>query len=215
MNFTALIVAAGSGKRMGLDYNKMFYKLKNNKTVLEESITLFKNHHGCKQIVVVLNRDDLDDVTKKCCAGDIVFVSGGDTRQESVANGLMAVKEDIVFIHDGARPWVEGKYIDEMLTTLKQEQACLLMVPAKDTIKEVVGGYVKQTFDRTRLWLAQTPQAFHTRLMIECHKKARELNLFATDDAQLLELCSDIKIKVVEGSYKNIKITTMEDVISQ
>ena len=114
-------------------------------------------------------------------------------------------------IHDGARPFLSQDLLDSIKNTLTTEDACLLMVPCKDTIKKVIDGYVETTYDRSTLMAAQTPQAFKTDLILSCTKKAMEENYTGTDDASLVEKYSDVKVKAVEGSYANIKITTIED----
>lgn len=211
MEYTALVVAAGSGSRVGLGYNKLLYTFENGRTILEETVSIFMKDDRCKQIVVVSSSDDMETFTRLCSCGKVVFVLGGATRQQSVYNGLKAVKEDVVLIHDGARPWLPTECIDRILDTLSEHPACLLCVPVKDTIKEVKGDYVVQTYHRDDLKQAQTPQAFDTNLIIHCYEKAMKQGVFATDDAQIVELCSDINVRAVEGSYENIKVTTMED----
>lgn len=211
MDYTALVVAAGSGSRVGLGYNKLLYKFENGRTILEETVSIFMNDERCTQIIVVASSDDMETFTRLCGCGKVVFVLGGETRQQSVYNGLKAVKEDYVLIHDGARPWLSMECIDRILDTLKIHPACLLTVPVKDTIKEVRDGFVVQTFKRADLKQAQTPQAFDTNLIIKCYEKAMRTGVQATDDAQIVETCSDVAVCDVEGSYENIKVTTMED----
>lgn len=212
MEYTALVVAAGSGRRVGLGYNKLLYKFENGKTILEETVQIFMKDERCKQIIVVSSGDDMETFTKLCSAGNVVFVLGGATRQQSVYNGLKAVKEDYVLIHDGARPWLSIACIDRVLEALQTEDACLLCVPVKDTIKEIKDGYVVQTHKRSDLKQAQTPQAFLTSLILAAYKKAMTQAIMATDDAQIVELCTDVSVKAVEGSYENIKVTTMNDI---
>lgn len=212
MEYSALIVAAGSGSRMGLGYNKMLYQLQDGKTILETTVAIFQKDNRCKQIIVVGSSDDLHTYTSLFNGGNIVFVLGGDTRQESVYHGLLAVSQDHVLIHDGARPWLSMECLDRLCDTLQQHPACLLMVPVKDTIKQVEDGVVKQTLKRSTLWQAQTPQAFETKLILKCHKKAQLAHIEATDDAQLAEVCGDVAVTVVEGSYENVKVTTIEDI---
>lgn len=211
MEYTALIVAAGSGSRLGLGYNKLLYKFENGQTILEKTVQIFMRDERCKQIVVVSSGNDMEIFTKLCSAGNVVFVLGGDTRQQSVYNGLKAVKEDYVLIHDGARPWLSLDCINRILVTLETEDACLLTVPVKDTIKEVKDGFVTQTYIRSNLKQAQTPQAFLTKLILIGYQQAMKKQIIATDDAQIIELCCDVKIKEVEGCYDNIKVTTMDD----
>lgn len=215
MDYTALVVAAGSGSRVGLGYNKLLYKFENGRTILEETVSIFLKDNRCKQIIVVSSSDDMETFTKLCSCGKVVFVLGGETRQQSVYNGLKAVKEDVVLIHDGARPWLPKECIDRILTTIQEHPACLLCVPVKDTIKEVKGDYVVQTYQRADLKQAQTPQAFDTNLIIHAYEKAMKQGISATDDAQIVELCSDVLVRAVEGSYENIKVTTMEDLVGK
>ena len=212
MNYSVLIVAGGKGQRMGLGYNKVFYPLKDGHTVLETTLQLFLHYERCKQIVIVTNPDDLYQVTTRHEMGRIVNVGGGPTRQDSVYNGLMCVSENLILVHDAARPWCSQELIDDLLTAMETEQAAFLAVDVKDTVKEVKDGYVVKTINREFLRNAQTPQAFKTSLLLECIHQAQEENFKATDDAQLIERYSNVPIKVVKGSYDNIKITTPEDI---
>ena len=211
MEYSALICAAGSGTRMKLGYNKVYMKLKDGRSILDTTISVFQSDRECTQIIVVT---DAKTYLKEHCGkmNGIILVKGGATRQESVRNGLLAVKNPYVMIHDGARPFVPLECIQRIKETLLHEDACLLMVPCKDTIKRVVNGYVEMTYDRSTLMCAQTPQAFRTDLITTCMKKAIEDHFNGTDDASLVEKYSDVKVKVVDGSYANLKITTIEDV---
>lgn len=211
MNYSALIVAAGSGTRMGLGYNKVFYKFKNGQTIIEKTVNVFASDPRCKQIILVSSEEDLKEM--KHLFNDLVsnYVIGGETRQHSVNNGLACVNQDYVLIHDGARPWVSKEEIDRIITTLETQDACLLCVPVKDTIKKVVDGVIQTTYVRSTLMQAQTPQAFKTTLIQDAYTKAMKENILATDDAQIAELCSSAKVIAVEGSYTNKKATTMED----
>jgi len=212
MDYSVLIVAAGKGTRMGLGYNKMFFTLKDGKTVLDQSIELFLHDVRCRQIVIVTNRVDMPRIVKSSESGKIVSVNGGDTRQDSVYNGLMAITEEIVLIHDGARPWLEIDCVNRLLEAMETEKACILAVDVKDTIKKVVGDYIANTVNREEHVLAQTPQAFLTSFILDCYHQAFAKHILATDDAQIVEMCSDQPIRVVKGDYKNIKITTQDDV---
>ncbi len=210
MNYSALICAAGSGTRMHLGYNKVYAKLPSGSTILDATISMFEKDEDCTQIVVVTDPDAFEEYHVSS-SNKIVVVDGGATRQESVYHGLLAVSNEYVMIHDGARPYLTQQSLEDLKITLQKEDACLLMVPCKDTIKKVINGYVETTYDRSTLMNAQTPQAFRTSLIIECTKKAIQDNFVGTDDASLVEKYSDVKVKVVEGSYSNIKITTIED----
>ena len=211
MRYSALVLAAGSGQRMKLGYNKVFYELENGKTVLDQALSVFKEDDRCKQIVLVCSTNDIVRISSQYVSGKVVVVLGGATRQESVYNGLKAVHEENVLIHDGARPWISKKNVDALLEKLAEHPACILMVPAKDTVKVVEKVIIKETLQLELLWLAQTPQAFDTRLIISCYKRAMDLGIQATDDAQVVELTCDMPVLCVKGSYDNIKITTKED----
>lgn len=212
MNYSVLILAAGKGTRMGLGYNKMFFSMDDGETVLQHSIQLFLHDTRCKQIIVVTNRADMSRIVLQADTGKIVMVNGGDRRQDSVMNGLMAVKENVVLIHDGARPYVELDAIDRLLHAMETERACILGIKVKDTIKKVKNGYIVETVDRDEHILAQTPQAFETSLIIDCYAKAMMNKIEVTDDAQIVEKTSREKVLIVEGSRRNTKITTQEDV---
>lgn len=212
MKYSVLICAAGSGTRMNLGYNKVYMPLKNGKTILDTTIGIFEQDDDCDQIIVVSDPHIYLEKHSGKLGEKIVLVQGGATRQESVNNGLLAVKNEYVLIHDGARPFVSLDNLDAIKETLKNEDACLLMVPCKDTIKRVINGYVEETYDRSTLMCAQTPQAFKTDLIVTCMKKAMKDHYTGTDDASLVEKYSDVKVKAVQGSYANLKITTIEDV---
>lgn len=209
MNYSVIIVAAGKGTRMNLGYNKVYYRV-DGKTILERTMKIFEEDERCSQIVIVTEGEDYKKQTNRF-NGKIVLVRGGKTRQESVQNGLFAVKEDIVFVHDGARPYITKECIDRLCESMIHNDAALLMVPAKDTIKTVKDGYIEFTPPRDSLMHAQTPQVFKTSLLLNCYRKAKEENFIGTDDASLVEKYSDTRIAVVEGDYKNKKITTTED----
>ena len=212
MEYSALIVAAGSGSRMGLGYNKMLFTLKNGKTILEETISKFEADERCAQIIVVASEEDLDTFKELLAGKKISFTIGGKTRQDSVYNGLKLVVSEYVFIHDGARPWISQACLDRLADEVKKKKACILMVPVKDTIKVVKDGKIVSTPTRSTLYQAQTPQAFLTSAIVAAYWKAYEQNFQATDDAQLMEVCGDCEIYMVEGCYENVKVTTKEDI---
>ncbi|MEA4874929.1 2-C-methyl-D-erythritol 4-phosphate cytidylyltransferase [Anaerorhabdus sp.] len=209
MNYSVIIVAAGKGTRMNLGYNKVYYRV-DGKTILERTMKVFEEDKRCSQIIIVTEGLDYKQHTNRF-SGKIVIVGGGKTRQESVENGLFAVKEDIVFVHDGARPYVSKECINRLCKSMESNDAALLMVPAKDTIKSVKDGYIEYTPLRETLMHAQTPQVFKTALLLSCYKKAKLDNFVGTDDASLVEKYGNTRIAVVEGDYKNKKITTTED----
>lgn len=210
MNYSAIVLCAGKGSRSGLTYNKMLYRFK-NKTVYEMTMEIFLNDERCKQIVVVTKEEELDDLKKLISSKKIDYVFGGKERQDSVYNGLQVVKEDYVLIHDGARPYLKKENIDDILECLNKNDACLLVVPVKDTIKVCIDGNIVKTLPREQLVQAQTPQAFKTELIKRCYQKGKDKNYIATDDASLVEYFENTEVKAVLGSYSNIKITTPDD----
>ena len=210
MNYSLILLCAGSGKRTGLKYNKIFYKI-NHQTVYEMNISHFLEDTKCKQIIVVTKENEIEDIKKLVSDSRIEYVFGGQERQDSVYEGLQKVKEDYVFIHDGARPYVNKKSIDDLVECLKDYSAGLLMVPCKDTIKEVKDGIVVKTLKRETLMQAQTPQVFKSEDIKMAYQKAKDEGFVATDDSQLFERYIDKEIKVVLGDYGNLKITTQED----
>ena len=209
MNYSAIILCAGSGKRTGLGYNKMFFKL-NGETVYEKSVKAFLKDERCKQIIIVSKMEEREDFKNLLNEERMVFVNGGKERQDSVFEGLKAVNQDYVMIHDGARPYVSQELLDRIVDTLSSCDACLPMVKCKDTIKRVVDGKVVNTLKREELYQAQTPQSFKTALIIKAHDYAKVHQVSVTDDASMVEIMGE-NVYVVEGDYDNIKITTKED----
>jgi 2-C-methyl-D-erythritol 4-phosphate cytidylyltransferase len=212
MKYTALIVAAGSGTRMKLGYNKVYALMRDGRTILNHTMDIFRADKDCIQIVVVTEALTFYQNMEGSWPGMITIAKGGKTRQESVKNGLQAVLADYVMVHDGARPYLDEKSLKRIKKALKENDAVLLSVPCKDTIKKIdEDGYIEMTYDRSTLCAAQTPQAFRTELLTECMCRAEEAGFTGTDDCSLVEAFSDTRVKTVEGSYANIKITTPED----
>ncbi len=211
MKYSIVIVAAGKGTRMGLAYNKLLVNIDENTSILDKTLSIFFNDKNCEKIVVSTSKDDIEFLKEKYKGSSYQFVLGGHTRQESVFNGLKEIDSEYVLVHDGARPWVTQKEIDQLTECLFENDAAILGIKVVQTIKEVIDGYIVKTIDREKVYLAQTPQAFNTKLLYKCHQKAIQVNFNATDDAQLVENFSDVKIRMVEGSPNNIKITTPSD----
>ena len=212
MEYSVCLLAAGKGSRTNLEYNKMFYHLEDGRMVLDVSLHPFLNDDDCKQIIIVCAKHEVDFVKHQYRNEEKVMVTiGGNTRQDSVYNGLMEVTMPYVFIHDGARPYLKEEQIESLKKTLQTEDACLLMVPSVDTVKIVENGYVKETLIREQLYNAQTPQCFKTELIRKCHLDAKESGKIGTDDAQLVEWYGNAPVKVVLGDASNIKITLPSD----
>ncbi len=209
----AVIVAAGSGKRMGTDIPKQFLLL-NDEPIIRHTVEKFQNCKKIDEIVVVTGKEHI----KTCC--DILkdadklkaVVPGGKERQDSVVKGIEALSEDCeyVLIHDGVRPFIKNDDILRVIEAVKKWNACVMAVKSKDTVKIAEEGFVKATPDRSTLWNAQTPQAFKTDLIKKAYKKAAEEKAVLTDDAMAAELLGE-RVRIVEGGYYNIKITTPED----
>ncbi len=219
MKISAIIVAAGKGKRMGEGYNKQYILLA-GKPIVARTIEVFENVGSIDEIVLVVGKGEIDlarkDIIHKYNFKKVVkIIEGGTERQDSVYNGLKAIDVNcnIVLIHDGARPFITGNIIEKSIKAAKDAGACVVAVRVKDTIKVVNKNMeVDYTPDRDILWAVQTPQAFEHKLLLEAYKKLRADNIKVTDDAMLVEKLGHI-IKIIEGSYENIKITTPEDLI--
>ncbi len=214
MNYSAVIVAAGSGTRMKLGYNKAYFRL-DERTILEHTMDIFLSDPDCCEIVVVTDSETFRKEIPGRIPGRVVLVSGGPSREESVSNGLNAVTSEVVFVHDGARPYLSRTCLEKMKQAMETEEAACLMVPCKDTIKVVQNGYIVKTIERNTIQAAQTPQAFRTELLVHCMDLARKEGYQGTDDCSMVEHFSSAKIRAVPGSYENFKITTPEDLKRQ
>lgn len=213
---SVVIVSAGRGSRMKADINKQFLKLK-GKEVIAHTIDKFYNNKNIDEIVIVVKEDEADffrrNIIDKYGYKNIKIAFGGKERQDSVFNGLKAVNErcDIVLIHDGARPFVTDEIIKNSIECAKKNKCVIVGVPVKDTIKIInKDNEVCDTPNRSTLWSIQTPQVFEYLSIIKAHKIAKEKSYYGTDDSMLMEYLG-YNVKVIEGSYNNIKITTPED----
>lgn len=217
---SAIIVAAGKGKRMKSDISKQFINIK-NKPVLAYTLECFDKCTQIKDIILVVAEEYIDYCSNEIIYKynfnkNIIITAGGKERQNSVYNGLKKVSSDtdIVLIHDGVRPFIEMSYIQKVICSAYENKGCVLGVPVKDTIKICSQeGFIETTPRREKLWAIQTPQAFDYNILMEAYKKSIEDNFIGTDDAMLVERLG-YKIKIEQGSYKNIKITTPEDLIT-
>ncbi|WP_025028127.1 2-C-methyl-D-erythritol 4-phosphate cytidylyltransferase [Caldalkalibacillus mannanilyticus] len=219
MQIDVLICAAGQGKRMGLGHNKLFLALEGI-PVLVHTLKVWEKHERIRNIVLVVSQDDQKQITAmietfkltKVCK----LVIGGAERQESVCNGLLSYapdsQPDMVLIHDGARPFIHPEEIDQVILATERDRAALLAAPVKDTIKQADKSLIiEKTLDRSKLWAIQTPQSFFYKDIVQAHLKAKEEGILATDDAALIERLG-YPIRIVQGSYHNIKLTTPEDI---
>lgn len=213
---SAIVLAAGAGKRLGTLVPKPLVKINKTPAIIY-SLCVFNRHPDIDEIIVVLNRQNqaqVKKVIKKHSFKKIKsFVLGGRRRQDSVYNGLKEVDSgsDWVLIHDSARPFVDSKSITKVILAARKTKAAILAVPVKATIKSVNNNLiVNKTVDRSNLWEIQTPQVFKKDLIVKAYKRFSKDNV--TDDACLVEKLGK-KVKVVQGSYDNIKITTKEDLL--
>lgn len=212
----AVIVAAGKSARFGGAILKQFSEVA-GKPLLAWTIAAFEKANSIDQIVIVVSKEH-NESTKKNVVGKFNFrkvsqlVTGGDNRKESVYNALKAISvpAGIVAIHDGARPLIEPKDIDRVVESARKHKAAMLAVPVKDTVKQVDGDTIVKTLERGKIWLAQTPQAFEFEIIKKAHENFRGQSEDVTDDSSLVEN-SGTKVKVLEPSSPNPKVTTPED----
>lgn len=214
---TAIVLAAGSGRRMGGDIPKQYMEL-SGKPVIYYSLKVFQDS-TVDDIVLVVSDEYIE-----YCRKEIVerygfskvtdIISGGRERYDSVRNGLEVCESaDYVLIHDGARPLITGDMVKRSIATLEEETGCSVAVKAKDTIKiSDENDYGVDTPDRRYVWQVQTPQSFRRRELVAAYEKlVASGDTAITDDTMIMERYGGVKIKLIDGSYANIKITTPED----
>lgn len=213
----AIVLAGGQGRRMNSHIPKQFLML-GGKPLIYYALKAFQD--SCvDEIVLVTSSEDMEYCRKEIIEAYGFYkvahiTAGGAERYNSVYNGLQCVSDSkYVLIHDGARPFITEKMINDNIEQVKISDACITGVPSKDTVKiSDDQGLVVQTPDRSKVWIVQTPQTFNTALIIEAYKKMFEHNdVSVTDDAMVVEKYCNIPIKFVMGTYTNIKITTPED----
>lgn len=213
--YAALIAAGGTGSRMGADVNKLLMPLA-GKPVLARTLAVFDALPEIGLIAIVLH-PDLSGTVRDALPGwnirtPVRLIEGGATRQESVYRGLRALPEDtqLVAIHDGARPLIDPGSIRRTLVSAAEYGAAVAGIKVKDTLKIVKEGAIEGTVDRTYLWQVQTPQVFRYGLIVNAHREAADRGWECTDDAALIERTGGT-VMMVEGSVRNLKITTPED----
>lgn len=217
--YVAIILAAGQGKRMDSATQKQYMQL-NGYPVLYYSMKQFEDSE-IHSIILVVGKGEIEycqkEIVEKYGFQKVeMIVEGGRERYESVYYGLQAIQDaDYVLIHDGARPLITKEIIERCRKQVQYEYACVVGMPVKDTIKVVDDKrYAKETPNRSTLWLVQTPQAFQFELVKSAYiKMMKQGDTMATDDAMVVEQYANHSIKLIEGSYENIKITTPEDLV--
>lgn len=214
---TAIFPAAGASRRMGGDINKNFLKL-DGEPILVRTLKTFSQVERINFLIVVVAESEIEIVEKLLSTAENLkpykIVVGGSERQYSIENGLKFLPDDaeIVLVHDAARPLVSLKTIEEVINTAKKFGGAIAAVPEKNTIKIIdAENFVKETPPRSELVAVQTPQGFRKKILLDAYKRAAQDNFLGTDDASLVERIGG-KIKIVLSDYKNIKITTPEDI---
>lgn len=217
----AVVPAAGMGKRMGASINKQYLQL-GGKPIVARTLEVFQQSPSIAGIILVIPQDEIpycqhEVVDRYQLSKVLKIVAGGAERQYSVLNGLRELQRhaddrDVVLVHDGVRPFITEALLQQSIALATTGVGALVAVPAKDTIKVVQDGVVVDTPDRSTLWQAQTPQSFQFDQIFKAYLQAEADAFLGTDDCSLLER-SGMTVRIVQGSYQNIKITTPEDLV--
>lgn len=205
--FSVIITAGGTSSRYG-NTNKLLEKIF-DKTVIEETVNKFLPFESVYEVIIPANKEVINEFKSILTDKKITIIEGGNSRQESVYKALQLVKNEYVLIHDGARPLVTKDIIQDTIDNVIKYDAVSVMTKTTDTIKEVdKNGRIIRTIDRSKLYNTQTPQGFKTSLIKDAHEKLKNGNF--TDDCSMLEELN-VPVYIVNGSYKNIKITVKND----
>ena len=215
---TAIVLAAGQGKRMHSKVQKQFLEI-GQKPIVYYSLHCFQESPRIQEIILVTSKEMIPycekEIVEKYGFGKVTrIVEGGKERYDSVYAGLKACKDtDFVFIHDGARPFITVEMVERGYQAVVKTGACVLGMPSKDTVKLAdEEGYIKETPDRKIVWNVQTPQIFSYKLICTAYESIQQKDMSnVTDDAMVVDQETGTRILLVEGSYQNIKITTPED----
>lgn len=223
---TAIVLSAGQGKRMGTSVQKQYIELQ-GKPIIYYTLSVFQKSEIIDDIILVVGKDQLkyvqEEIVRKYHFTKVkTVVEGGHERYASVWQGLKAreydkyyenIQDGYVFIHDGARPFVDEEMLERAYDTVRKYKACVAGVPSKDTIKLInEEQFAVTTLEREYVWAVQTPQVFEKTLIFEAYARLMEEEcVHVTDDAMVVEQMMRLPVKLFEGSYENIKITTPED----
>ncbi len=219
MKTVAIIPAGGAGRRLKAGIAKQYLQIE-KLPVLVHSLKVFEQTAIIDKIILVVPESDIKYVQEELIIKNGLkkvakVIAGGAKRQDSVRNGLAEINDhcDIILVHDGVRPFVTSEMISRVVDVAHEFQAASIGVKAKDTVKETRDDdFVARTVPRQNLWLVQTPQAFTFAVLKEAYEAAYRNNYYGTDDASLVERIG-VRVKMIAGSYENIKITTPEDLI--
>jgi len=216
LRVTALIPAAGSGERIGGKINKQFIEI-SGKPILVYTLEKFEECKSIDEVILILPQRWLEYGRSQIVARFGLqkvkrIIPGGRERQDSVYQGLKAIEEktDIVLIHDGVRPFIRPDKIEDSIRLCQQFGAVILALPVRYTVKEIRDGAVVKTLDRDLLWEIQTPQTFRYPIILEAYSKAMKEGFYSTDDSALVERVG-YKVRILEGQWDNIKITSPWD----
>ncbi len=210
---TAIILAAGDSIRYGKNRNKNFEAINEENTVLSYSLNEFNKNNYIDNIIIATKPNEVENVkqiiSRQNLSKQANIVFGGGERKDSVYNAIKETDSDIVIIHDGARPVIRQEYIDKCIESMDEFKGVTMGVKATDTIKIANdNNVVVNSTQRSNTWAIQTPQCFERKTLLKMHEKYKDEEV--TDDCMLLEK-DNYKIKVIEGDYTNIKITTAND----
>lgn len=216
-NASCIVLAAGSGKRMALEENKIFYPL-GSKSIIQWTLKHIDEVERIDEIILVVASGEEKQMAEHIASmelnTDLIIVTGGKERQDSVYNGLAKVKDgnDIVIVHDGARPVAKADLFNKVIDGAYEFGVVTIGVPSIDTIKRVnTEGQVIETLNRSELMNIQTPQGFQKSVFMKAHNRAKEVGYKGTDDVSLVEYIGK-SVYILEGDYKNVKVTTPDDI---
>lgn len=216
MKYTVVLPAAGSGKRMKADRNKLLLEL-SGKPIFIYTLEVFDRDPECEGMWLAVKEDERELIEKYVERYEIKkvkgYAAGGAERQDSVRAGLeMAGQCEVVLVHDAARPFISPVVIRELVEQANESGAAIAGVPVKDTIKKVRESVITETVNRAELWMIQTPQAFRYELLMEAAQRAKADGFLGTDEAMLVERMGH-PVQIVESTYENVKMTTPDDLI--
>lgn len=216
MNYTVVLPAAGSGKRMKADRNKLLLEL-SGKPIFIYTLEVFDRDPNCDGMWLAVKEDErqlIEEYVERFGVKKVKgYAIGGAERQDSVRAGLeLAGPCKVVLVHDAARPFISQTVINELTQQASDTGAAIAGVRVKDTIKKVRNGIITETVDREELWMIQTPQAFRYELLLEATRLAQADGFLGTDEAMLVERTGHA-VQIVESTYENVKMTTPDDLI--
>ncbi|XMB86284.1 IspD/TarI family cytidylyltransferase [Mycoplasmatota bacterium WC44] len=206
--YSVVIPCAGKGSRTKLNINKLLYKV-DDLHLIEYTIEKFIFDPDFTEIILVVNKNEMKNF-ELFTSNKIKLVEGGSMRQDSVHNGVKAATNEIIFVHDGARPLISTEVINKCKEALNYNDACVVGLPLTDSLKELSDGKIK-TITRQNKYVVQTPQCASRELLLDVYESAKKDNFYGTDEITLVEKYSNASLTLVKGSKINIKVTYAED----